>query len=171
MSNSELFLTQHSESQPEYWREYDHKWYRTPGKVPDPVIGFYPHIRPAFLGRKFSSLRIHLSTLLNGLSVCPKMSSDSCPHISLKDYPDHKALLQAQVASLEAMAKCGPAVRYPPSEQALNFLVSVSTTVPIISNYSSRRTMLGLTYRLKRTSRIFTRRSWSFANPSTASVL
>ena len=153
------------------WRWFGGKYFHQPGSVMDPPIGFVSHIRPNQLEWKFSSLHIHLSTLLNGLSVRPKMSSDSRPHISLKDYPDHKALLQAQVASLEAMAKCGPAVRYPPSEQALNFLVSVSTTVPIISNYSSRRTMLGLTYRLKRTSRIFTRRSWSFVNPSTASVL
>ena len=124
MSNSPVSSPPSTEGFPNIWRTFGEKCYRPPGSVPDPVVGFYSNIKPVFLDRKLSSLRIHLSTLLNGRHARPKMSSEPRPHVSFEEYPDHKALLQAQVASLEAMAKCTPNVRYSPSEQALGFLVS-----------------------------------------------
>src|SRR5579875_2447041 len=114
-----------SEVYPYIWNWYGGKYYNQPGEVLQPPIGWFSNIRPQFLDDKLSSLQTHLTTLLSGRTPRPKMTMDAHrPHVGMEDYPAHKALLQAQITALEALAKCGISARHPESEQALSFLVN-----------------------------------------------
>ncbi|KAE9396940.1 hypothetical protein BT96DRAFT_996215 [Gymnopus androsaceus JB14] len=107
------------------WQYFGGKYFVQPGAVSDPKLSFVSNIRPQYLEDKFSSLRLHLSTLLSNKHIHSKMSSEPArPFITLKDYPDHKIQLQKQADAIEvlAKAKCALSIRHPTCEQALVYL-------------------------------------------------